>query len=139
MAQYEIFVTPSIEAGNTFHSLSGDFRELQEQLDGILSELPENHYGSKQQIAAISGGVGDLSSYAEKLGQVFLEIIEVYSQAEHSALNGKDNLEKSVLPPSALKPSIVHNTQSVFLFGNLLLPDWLQSAVLKYEQSQGVI
>ena len=139
MAQYEISVTPSIEASDAFYSLSSDFGELQEQLDNILSELPENHYASQKQIAVIRGAVEGLGSYSKRLGRALLEITEVYSQAERSALGSYNSLEKLSPPPDASKPTIVHNTQSVFLFGNLLLPDWLQSAVLKYEQSQGAI
>jgi len=138
MAQYEIFSAPLTEAVNALHSIAGGLSEVQEQLGGILSDLPENMHGFRQQIAAGCGTIEELCLYAKTLGLTLLEIIEIYARAEQTAFNEVDQNERRTaaydITDTLGTPPIIHRTYGVLLSGGPVLPDWLQAAVLKYEQ-----
>ena len=138
MAQYEIFSAPLTEAGDALHSISGGLSEVREQLSGILSDLPEDMHGFRQQIAAECGTIEELCLYAKMLGLTLLEIIEIYARAEQTAFNEAAQNERrpavNDIPDTLGTPPIIRRTYGVLLSGGPVLPDWLQAAVLKYEQ-----
>jgi len=138
MAQYEIYSAPLKEAGDALHSIAVGLSEVREQLSGILSDLPESMHGFRQQISAECGTIEELCLYAETLGLTLLEIIEIYARAEQTAFNEVDQNERRTaaynIPDTPMTPPIIHRTYGVLLTGGPVLPDWLQAAVLKYEQ-----
>ena len=107
------------------------------KLDSIFSELSKSQHASRQQMATICRSVEDLCLYSKKLGRTLLEVTEIYTRAERSAFNGGNNhTEQAAKQSVAPVLSTAREKQGVLLFGNLLLPDWLQAAVFKYEQSK---
>ena len=139
MAQYEFFSELLAEAGGALHSIAVGLSEVREQLGGILADLPDSMHGFRQQISAECGTIEELYLYANTLGLTLLEIIEIYTRAEQTAFNEVAQNEqrtavynKSNTPGT---PPIIHRTYGVLLSGGPVLPDWLQAAVLKYEQS----
>jgi len=135
MAQYEIISTPLLDAADTFFLLADGLSKIQQQLCGVLSSLPGSLSDFQQQVALECDTLDKLSSYANQLGQTLIEIIEVYAQAEQTALCGVGQVKQRPMTPLTLSPPIIRKTYGVFLSSDLILPDWLQSAVMKYEQS----
>jgi len=141
MAQYDISIMPLIEAADTFRSIAGDLSAVQARLYRMLSDLPGTMGKYRQQIATESAAIDDLCSHIRKLGIALLEITEIYLQAERMALSdgGDDNTARQPArqaPHIPQSPPILHRSNGVLLSGNLVMSDWLQLAVLKYQQSQ---
>ena len=134
MAKYEIHITPLTEAADSIHSIADDLYAVQGRLSSILSEMPECLRGLREQISFDCGAIGDLHFDAKKLSQALLEISEIYEKAERSVFNTDDNTKQSAAPANVPLP-IIYRVQGFFIPGSLILPDWLQVAVLKYEQS----
>jgi len=136
MAQYEIYALPLIESGNMLCALADDLKEAEGRLDAILGDLSESLHGLRKQICAERGKIAEISACAKELGRALLEITDVYAQAERYFSGGGEysDLNAATLPtPPA---PIVHRTNAVLMFSKLVLPDWLQTAVIRYEQSQ---
>ena len=135
MAWYDISTDLLAEAGEKIQSFADDLSALRERLDGILFDLPEDNSIFLQQ-KQISGNLLDVYVYAGALGHTLFEIMEIYAGAERSAFAGDVYAaEKIEPPPKATPPPIIRQSRGVLLFGDLIMPDWLQAAVLKYEQA----
>ena len=137
MAWYEVSTAPLTEAGEQIQSFANDLDAAQEKLYRIFSELPENLRALKQQ-RHITGGMKDLCVYAGSIARTLFGITEIYTNAERSALGGGDYAEDKQAKQTskaAKPPQIIQKTNGVLLFGDLIMPDWLQAAVIKYEQS----
>ena len=134
MAQYEFSRTPLTEAGDAFFALSGDLYTAIERLEGVFHDLPEVLRDFRRQINAECGVLEDLCGDARKLGETLRGVVEIYTRAERSALDGSDHGAEQ---RAAARMPAVQETRGVLLFGDLLLPDWLQAAVIQYEQSRG--
>jgi len=135
MAQYEIYIAPLIEATDTIRSIADSLGTVEGRLADILSDMPECLSVVRQQVAHDCGAVGELSVRAKELSQTLYEISEIYAQAERSIFNVGDKTKQAAAPVS-VSPPVIYRARGVFLPGSLLMPDWLQLAVLKYEQSQ---
>ena len=138
MAQYEITAAPMIEAGETLSSIADALGKLHEQLSGIASDMPEVLRDVRQQITAQSSAIEDHSSDAKKLGHTLQEITEIYARAEQTSLGEDDQPERNQstpnTPQNAQPPPIIHKTHRILLTSEILIPDWLQAATIKYEQ-----
>jgi|GEM_PF-2757251 len=136
MAQYEISTMPLIEAADKIKSVIDELSMAQRKIDGIISELPEKLCGFRQRMAAESETIEQSCMYAGKLRQVSLEAAEIYAQAERLAFSGKSPAKQQTTKLPAPLPPIVRKTHGVFFKGDLVMPDWLMAAVIKYEQAQ---
>ena len=139
MARYEVSTDRLSEAGDIIISFADDLSGMRERFDGVLLELPDvlNSFNIHKKI---SGDILDISVLSKGLGRTLKEIADVYCQAEQSAFGAGDCaiLEQRPQPQiaPAMQPPAIRQTQSVFLFGDLIMPDWLQAAVLRYEQAR---
>ena len=136
MAQYEITTPPLFEAESAFRSLVAELSAVLDQLDGVVSALPESMLDIRRQITAERKEIENLSQFANKLGQTLSDVIDVYARAEQMVFGEADQAERQQTVFSAVPPTIVHRTYGVFMSGDLVLQDWLQAAVIKYEQSK---
>ena len=134
MPQYEITSAPLLEAANEFNSLADNLITLEEKLSSALSSLSDPLSDFQQQIARECNAIEELSLYAQKLGKALLEIIEVYARVEQTAFSDDAYAEKRQTTPLTLSPPIVRKTYGMILSGELILPDWLQAAIFRYEQ-----
>ena len=137
MAQYEFSSANIQEALERFRELSADLNAVHEDLNTVLAQwqdtLPEE---LRRHLGSAAADVANTANYAESTYQTLEKIVEIYTLAEHSAFEGKDYQPqktptvKIIEPPPGIKPA------NTVLFGDLVLPDWLRAAVIKYEQSQ---
>ena len=138
MAWYEISTARIAEAGEDITSFVEALCVLRERLDGIIFELPGDSHIIRQQ-KQISGRLKDISSNAKDAARTLSEITDIYSDAERRAFGGDVKHNKTTADqtprPSAAPPRIARKSSRVTLFSDLIMPDWLQAAVIKYEQS----
>jgi len=137
MAKYEVSTGPLGIAGDSFSSLATELGTAQERLGAVLSGWPEGLPELRRQLATTSDSISDASRGAQDMARALWEISEIYSQAERCAFN--DHAQASPLHAAILQPALLPQLResSGLLFpGELVLPDWLQMAVLRYEQSR---
>ena len=143
MAQYEISATPLIKASDEIFVIANSICALREQYDDILSGLPECLYDTRQQLASNSGAIEEIGLCVKSLGQTLEAVVEIYAQAEQNALNDDDSIisqqvTAAVIAPQLITPApvtprpLAGNTHGVLLSSGLVLPDWIQAAVLEY-------
>jgi len=138
MAQYEVRVKPLTNASDKIHSLAVNLNKIYEQLDTVRTGLPSGFTQTKQQIAKTIESVHRSNFEAGKMSQTLQEIAGIYKRAEQSAIGNlttTSNSEPKLITPLRLKQS-PEAPQGVLFISNLALPDWLQMAVLKYEQTR---
>ena len=135
MAWYEISAAPLADAGDKIQSFANDLTAIRERLESLFSGLQGSLRGFQQQ-KNISSKISELCISGGNIGRKLTEITEIYANAERLVFDGEDSAgEKHALSPGAAPP-IIKSSSSVLLFNDLIMPDWLQAAVIKYEQSQ---
>jgi chromosome segregation ATPase len=140
MAQYEIKVKPLADVGDRLNALTANMRKVQEQLDTVRTDMPKGFDNSKQQISATFESVSSLGKRIERMNNTLQEVTRIYKSAEQAAFNDIGNKEIAnvkVKPntPLRLRPQ-TEVSQGVVFLSDLVLPDWLQMAVLRYEQTR---
>lgn len=138
MAWYEITASPINDAAEKIKLFANDLNTLSERLDSIFIELPQSTHLTQQK-RQISGNLRNISTQSASLGQALDGVIEVYTNAERSAFGNTERTKAvGAVQPTISQPSILRQSNSVLMFGDLVTPDWLQTAVLKYEQSKHI-
>jgi len=134
MARYEITSAPLAAASDRLDSLAGGLTAAQEQLGDILPNLSENMHAIRRQVAAERDNIGNLLSYADILGRTLQNIVEIYAKAERLTFGDNDKADpKQQQPPTQQHPlPITRKTYGVTLSSAIIMPDWLQAAVVKY-------
>ena len=138
MAQYEVRVKSLTNASDKIRSLAVNLKRTQEQLDNVRARLPAGFTGTKQQVSSTIDSVRRLNSDTGKMAQTLQEIASIYKKAEQSAI-GDIKITSTPGLKSTTPLRLKQNTegaQGVLFLSNLVLPDWLQLAVLKYEQTR---
>jgi len=143
MGQYE--VTPALlkEAADVIRLIADGLGAVRDQLGGALSGLNESMPDARRQMAISCEAAGDLRLSAERLEQTLREATEAYTRAEMSASDylsetGQDaKAGRQPAAQAARLPAVVRKNYGVLLSSDLVMPDWLQAAVLKYEQMNG--
>jgi hypothetical protein len=125
------------EAGEDFSALARELGMLQERICTVLSQWQEGFPELKRNLTKVGECVLDASGKAGSLGLALYEIIDCYSHAERTAIQGHYNdlsmqmgISQSTGVPKIRSPS------GMVLLDRTILPDWLQQAVLEYERSQ---
>ena len=138
MAEYNVSTGALCEAGDCFSALAAELDSAHERLDAVLAALPENLLDLRKHLAGAGDSVSEASKKARGFGRALWEISEIYSRAEGAAFAERNEGAgaqtedmRSNTPPPIRTPS------GVSLFGDLIMPEWLQVAVMKYAQSQG--
>jgi hypothetical protein len=126
------------EAGEEFLLLAREFELLFERAGSVLSNCPENLIDLRKQLNISKESINEVSRKTRTLGLALYDVIDYYTYAERHAIGG-DNRELKLQTPNSLglKMPNIRNTTSAVLFDRTVLPDWLQTVVLEYEQSQG--
>jgi len=136
MARYEVKVLPLSEAGERINSLVSGINNVQGRLDSILVELPPGLRCLKPQISATRESASSLHSLGGKMGRTLQELSVIYKKAEQTAFGTSHSAVKTTTRPNTPLRLRTERTQGMLFTGNLFLPDWLQMAVLKYEQTK---
>jgi hypothetical protein len=136
VAQYEVKIKALNNASERLNSLANSIMKVHGQLDAVRAGLPSGFNATKQQISKTIESVSRSRSNTGKMGQTLQEITDIYKRAEQTAFDTIEKTDKQTQKqntPLRLRPQ-PEKSQGVIFLNNLILPDWLQSAVLKYEQ-----
>ena len=140
MAEYEVSTDRLSEAGDLIVSFADEMSTLRDELDSALAALPETlrDIRMRKQLSAEMEG---LRSYVSKVGRALFEIAAVYANAERLAFAGGSLVPgRSSTQPAAAEAAQriprVRVSSSILASGELVMPDWLMVAVVKYMQSQ---
>jgi len=138
MAKYEVYIKPLNKSGDSIRSLAGGLDNVRGRLESVLADLPLGFDSSKRQISAMIESVNNLNSRTVKISQTLDTITGIYKKAEQEAFAASPGIDKTLVKKTTPQPLKLRTgkTQGVLFVGDLTLPDWLQMAVLKYEQSK---
>jgi len=124
------------EAGEDFSTLASELERYQERLGSVLSHWQEGIPELRQKLSEAKDSIFDDSRISRSIALMLYEVIDYYTQAERKAMEGSYT-DKSVASHNiGLLPNI-RMTSNAVLFDRTIMPDWLQSAVLRYMQDQG--
>lgn len=138
MAQYSVKTGPLSEAGEEFLMLAGDFGRHREGLDSMLSRWPEGLSGLRRQLTKTKESIYEISKKTRSTGMVLHEITDHYTRAERSAISGHvRDLNRHATGQQLVPLPSIRSSSGAVMFERTVMPDWLQIAVLEYEQSQG--
>ncbi|MCL2820292.1 MAG: hypothetical protein FWD38_05615 [Oscillospiraceae bacterium] len=137
MSQYEISIIPINEASDKINLLVNRISEVSERLHGVQIDLPSSFNDIKRQINVRIESVDKHKSQTAKLSQALKEVSDIYKRAEQTAISSDVNENNTAGTPGiAYKLQRRANSgQGVILSRRLIMPDWLQMAVVEYEQS----
>jgi hypothetical protein len=134
--EYDIRIVPLTGASEKLNSLNIELGKVQAQFDSVINNLQSALQSERGKISSLSKSVGEASSNAGRMKQTLCSITEVYGKAEQTVFNnindaGRANQKSpmQIKPPAATSPGVVFSS-------DLILPDWLQAAVIKFEQSR---
>lgn len=136
MAKYEVNTSQLLDAAIVLGSVSGDLKQLRVRMDGIFAAIPRSVTDTRPQASAVSGAIEDLSVVGNKLRSTLEDAAEIYSQAEKSEMGSFDGTHQLPREITGLLPPIAPRNSGVLFKSNLVLPKWLQVALLRYEQRE---
>jgi len=138
LTEYNVNTRLLNEAGDELSILSADLDKFLERLDSVLLQLSKDVEKEQRQLLGIRESLSELSGKTNGLGIAIYTIIDVYTQAERLALGEyRQEIRKYSAKKYSTKIPNIRNASGVVMLNRTVLPDWLQEAVLKYEQSQG--
>jgi len=136
VAEYSVNTGILNEAGEDFLMLAKEFQMLHERVSPVLSSWPEGLTDLRQQLDKSRESINEISRKTRDLGLTLYEIIDCYTYAERRAIGGDNrHLHTHTANPRDTKLPSIRNTSGAVMFDRTILPDWLQIAVLEYEQS----
>ena len=137
MAQYEVHIPRLCESGENFKMLAVGLDSISRRMENVITALQkESLLKVKKQLITEKDSILKTAAHANTMGRMLLEISDIYALAEKTAFSDavpvqvQQRQEFPVVTPNIIKPV------GLLLFGELLLPDWIQMAIIKYEQSQ---
>ena len=137
MAQYSVKTGILSEAGDDILMLAGDFNRHRESLDDLLAKWPDGLSGLRRQLAGTKDKVNEISRQTRNAGMVIHDISDHYTRAERRAIGGHlRDLSRHATGQQLVTLPTIRGSSGVVMFEKTVLPDWLQIAVLEYEQSQ---
>ena len=152
MAQYEIHMSHLFEAGAEFKKLADGLDEITQRMEKVICALKDESIPElRQRLVNEKYTISNVSVCSNRIGQTLKDISGIYARAEDYSFSGRpsvsgnpnvfgspdslDNDELTFPSVSATTPDIT-KPSGLLLFGDLVIPDWVQIAVIKYEQSQ---
>jgi len=140
MAQYEVATKALLDAGEQFESALSQLNNLTMRLEATLADWPEALPDLREALAKEIDGVHKLSADTRNVSRTLYEIVDIYTDAERTAFHpqastGSGDMHAAPAINTATPPAIRDNP-ALLLFGEIVMPEWLQMAVLRYEQSQ---
>ena len=138
MLHYSVKTGILSEAGEEFLFLAREIELLFERIGSVMLNCSTNLIDLRKQLDISKESINEASRKSRTLGLALYEIIDYYTYAERHAISGDNrDLKLQTNNSLSLKMPSIRNTSSAVLFDRTILPDWLQMAVLEYEQSQG--
>lgn len=138
MAQYNVKTISLDEASECFSIFAGDLGRYCEGIDSMLSKFPDEMTGFRKQLAGRKESLIELSRNIRKVGVTLCDVADHYSRAEHNVMSGQSHEIKAARRrTAAIAVPKIRNSSGAVLFERTVMPDWLQAAVMKYEQSRG--
>ena len=141
MAQYEVSISALLEAEEQFLKLARELREALERLNAVRAKWQEGFEGLKgleelrRQLACEIDAIDSALANVKDAARTLSEIREAYSHAERSAFAGAASPQ--ALPRArGPEPRIVSRPVGRVMFGETIMPDWLQATVMRYEMSK---
>ena len=140
MSKYEVNTSKLADVGSELLALSNSLDALMMRLNdlsmGRASGL--NEFRRRKQVSAENLREASLS--AKNFGNTLSEIATVYYDAERSAFGDEQHAVTPGTGRIGISPipaiPTLRQSNSVVFSGNLIVPNWLQSAVIKYEQAR---
>jgi len=138
MAKYKVLIKPLNKSVENIRSLASGLSSVKERLDGVRTGLPSGLESSMREITFTAESVNVLNSFTIKMSSTLQSIAGVYQKAEKTAFDPSPDVNKSSIKGNVQQPLRLktQKAQGVLFVGDLTLPDWLQMAVLRYEQSK---
>jgi len=134
MAKYEVSTARLIDAGADFKRFSGGMDDVRRRIDRVITALQDDSlFELKKQLIKETDAVSAAAADAGKMGQTLADVSDIYNRAERSAFAGGET-EPAASPAASVPP--IRRPSGFLYFGDLIMPDWLTAAVLRYEQSQ---
>ena len=136
MAQYEFSSGFLSETQEQLRYLTIGLNTARDRLNVVLMQWHDNLPELRRDLVSVVGRIGNAEDSARKVSQALEEIAEVYAQADKTAFEGGVCQSKPAVTSPVVTPMTVRKPSGAILFGDLVMPDWLRIAVIKYEQSQ---
>jgi len=137
VAQYEFYHASLLEALEQFNNLTTGLNAAYDQLNEVLAQWQDSLPELRRQLAFTADNVVSAADGARRAGQALENIAEAYAKAERQVYDGVNvSSQQTALltsPPHISKPN------GKVLFTDTVMPNWLQIAVIKYEQAQLVV
>jgi len=137
VAEYKVNTGLLSEAGDNISTLITELRRYEERIASVVMRLPEGTIAIKRQLDLSREKMSDLCRNSKNLGRTLYEIADVYSRAEQNS--SFDEYRNKNTPGTKLKKPVlpkIRNSTGSIMFNNTILPNWLQMAVLEYEQTR---
>lgn len=135
MAQYEFDSASLLQAQEEFRDLADGLSTALDELKAVLDRWRDDPPELRRRLALTADSVSGAIAYAKRTGQIMEEIAEVYEQADSMAFEGGRHQPQQPDPPPDAKHPKARRPAGAIIFGDLIMPDWLCAAVIKYEQS----
>ena len=140
MGRYEVSTGTLTEVGERLLTLSNNLDSIRERLDRVNFEREDSLIEFRRRKQASAENLREASLSAKKFGNTLSEIATVYYDAERSAFGEEQHTVtpgtgRAGITPTPTIPTL-RQSNSVVFSGNLIVPSWLQSAVIKYEQAR---
>ena len=135
MSQYSVKTNILNESGENLNSLARELNMYHERINNVLSQCSEELSDQRAKLSISSESINELSWKTKNISSTLYNIIDYYTHAERSAMNSDLlNYNSNGSNNSTRLPKIRSSTGPIF-FDRTIIPDWLQMAVLKYEQA----
>jgi hypothetical protein len=103
------------------------------ELDAILAAWPEGLDILRARLAESADTVRSIASDTKNMGRVMQAAADIYANADRACFNRPP--EGGLTGPPSAVPRVRAPAAGVYFMGGLVMQDWLQAAVLNYEQS----
>ena len=136
MSQYSVKTNILNESGDNLDSLARELNIYHERINNVLSQCSEELTDQRTRLSIVSESVNELSWKSKKFSSTLFDIIDHYTHAERFAFNGDmNNIFKDKLNLKTVTLPKIRRSSGPIFFERSIIPDWLQMAVLKYEQA----
>ena len=134
MAQYEVYIPIICETSEKFKKMAIDLDFISQRIGSVISVLQEESIPEfKSRLINEKEAIVKASLSANKIGQILNDVSDIYYRAE-GAMFADNNAPQRL--PTPIVASHIIKPFGLLLFRDLIMPDWLQIAIIKYEQSQ---
>ena len=138
MAQYSVDPGLLYETADEFSRLAAELDSARERLGTVLADWQESVPDwLRRQLTGTGETVGDASRKAASMGRALCAISDGYARAERSVFSSREQEVPAVPGIRAAAAPAIRRAAWLPLTGDIILPEWLQIATLRYEQSTG--